>query len=92
MRFTVADNVAWVRGLDFTVDDEDTYVMVVPDGHPLQLTGVGALIWDCAVSGDEVLAQVTQATGASRGEIEHDVRVFVDDLVARGLLIRTDAR
>ena len=92
MRFTVADNVAWVRGLDFTVDDEDTYVMVVPDGHPLQLTGVGALIWDCAVSGDDVLAQVTQAIGASTAEIEHDVRVFVDDLVARGLLIRTDAR
>jgi hypothetical protein len=81
-----------VRGLDFTVDDEDTYVMVVPDGHPLQLTGVGALIWDCAVSGDDVLDQVTQATGASRAEIEHDVRVFLDDLVQRDLLIRADAR
>lgn len=91
MRFTVADNVAWVSGLHFTADDEDTYVMVVPDGHPLQLTGVGALIWDCAVSGDDVLDLVTQATGASTAEIEHDVRVFLDELVQRGLLIRTDA-
>jgi len=90
VRFVVPDNVAWVRGVDFTTEDTSTYVMVVPHGHPAALTGVGAAIWDLAVTGEDVIEGIAGAVGQDPADIAAEVRAFVTDLMARGFLMQID--
>lgn len=90
MRFDVPDNVAWVRGVDFTTDDTSIYVMVVPHGHPAALTGVGAIMWDLAVTGEDVIAGIAGAVGQEPAVIASDVQAFTRDLVARGFLVQIE--
>ncbi len=72
------------------VDDGDAvYVAPLPDGPILVLRDVSALAWRgvCAADVDEMVRRVAQATGEAVADIDADLRAFVDELRARGLLV-----
>lgn len=69
--------------------DDVCYAALLPDGPPVLLRGSAAEIWRAAVRGGSVAsitADVADEIGVSARDIEFDVREFLDDLVARGLL------
>ena len=57
---------------------------------PLVLSGSGVAVWE-AVDGRRTLAEVVEAVAASYGlevvAVEAEVRVFVEELVGRGVLV-----
>ena len=63
------------------------------DELPLVLTGSGAAIWH-AVDGsgdvDEVIRTVAGEFGLPTETVEPDVRAFLEDLAARGLIVPQD--
>lgn len=88
-RLRPAPDVAWT-------EDPDTSEPVValgrvPDGRPILLREVSALIWLMLVETEDpaqVAADLLDAfPHIPPAEVEGSVRAFVDDLVARGLLV-----
>lgn len=71
------------------VHAETVYVAPLPDGPILVLEGVAALIWRAAVSMDreDAIAEVAARTDSEVALIRHDVDAFLDDMVARGLVV-----
>ena len=69
--------------------DDRIYVARLPQGPLIALEGTAALIWEEAQGVDvaAVAERVAEHTGAVAGEIERAVRVFIEDLVSRGLLV-----
>jgi hypothetical protein len=61
----------------------------LPDGPIVVLEGVAALIYRVLADGtsDDWVAAVADAVGESRDEVAPAVEAFVDDLLARGLLV-----
>jgi hypothetical protein len=67
------------------------YVAVLPNGPMIVLTGTASVIWNEIDDGtEESLADRVAAAvgGVAALDIEPDIRVFVDDLVAQGFLER----
>ncbi|MDO5534751.1 MAG: PqqD family protein [Propionibacteriaceae bacterium] len=87
MRYAAPDNLAYVVADEFDPDDENVYLMLVPDGHPSILNGTGAFIFLAAVAGDDLIAATAAAAGVPADEVAADVTAFVDDLVQRGYLV-----
>lgn len=75
------------------IPDEETsttvYVATMPDGPILVLQDEAGLIWLEATrsSPDDWLGRVARRAEASEAEVEPSARSFVDDLVARQLLV-----
>lgn len=86
MRFSVADDVAWVSQDDLDDGDEPmAYVTRVPGGPPILLEGSGCVVWLALADGgtlEEITAAAAQMTGAAVAEISEDVATLVDQLVA----------
>lgn len=76
-------------GVGVVVVAEVVYAAPLPDGPIAVLEGVAAFIWHAALAGerDDVAAQVAAATGRDVAEVGAAVEGFLDDLVARGLLM-----
>ncbi|MFC7489209.1 MULTISPECIES: hypothetical protein [unclassified Knoellia] len=74
------------------VDAQLVYLMRAPDGPPVVLQDVSAVIWLLAADGeDDVAAAVGEVVGRDRGQVETEVEKLLDDLIVRGLLtIRND--
>lgn len=86
--YRVAPDVAWVRVAH--TSEPQAVAARVPDGPPLALHGTSAVIWLIAVEGGnatEVVDRVALVTGEHPETVEGAVLEFLDDLVARGLLI-----
>lgn len=86
MRFSIADDVAWVSQDDLDAADEPTaYVTRVPGGPPILLEGSSCVVWLALSDGgtlDEITTAAAEMTGASVDEIRDDVATLVDQLVA----------
>lgn len=61
-------------------------LMPLPDGSPVILQGVAALIWLAASEGRDVVPVVADQVGLPPEQIEEVTLSFIDDLVRRGLL------
>jgi hypothetical protein len=84
--YAVADRVGVVIDLD------DVYVARLPDGPILSLTGAAALVWRAALDGPTqgIADRVAAAAGLPVGDIADDVTVFVETLLAGGLLVEAE--
>ncbi|MEV7618635.1 PqqD family protein [Microbacterium sp. NPDC089321] len=71
----------------------ELYVARLPDGPIIALDEVSALIWRSAGTGSraDVIATVAEATGEKPDAIAQYIHAFLDDLVARGLLVASAA-
>ena len=61
-------------------------------GNMHQLNLVGAEVWklcDGSLGVDEIVGDILSRFDAGRGEIAEDVQAFVDDLLEKGLLVKT---
>ena len=68
---------------------EAIYLAPLPDGPILVLEGVAAMIFDEATNGDRenLVDRVLGRVDGPTDEIAFHVDAFLDDLVARGLLV-----
>ena len=76
-------------------DDAETpqvFLMPLPDGPPVVLHDVSAVIWVLAADGEaDVAGAVSHVVGRRRQEVNHDVTRHLEDLVSKGLLaVRSD--
>ena len=88
--------MSWQRPLGFaTVRDEDALWVLQSDrGVIVQLDPVAAAIWQSAIgasNASEVIEELARHNGWEPHVIEEHVVRFLDDLVERGLLERSDA-
>lgn len=69
------------------VPTAQVFLMSLPDGTPVLLTGAGATIWILAADGEpDVAAAVGEAVGMPRDSVADDVEKYLVELVAQGLL------
>lgn len=90
MRYSVPDRLGFVYGNEQTASSGAIYLMPLPDGVPVVLTGTAALIWETAVTAESLtdareLADVLTA-GRATEQIVSDTLDFLAQLVAEGLL------
>lgn len=94
--YVVADKVAWVDAEDLGKERAAVYVARIPQGPPIVLEGPAWAVWTAVTEGvggdDEVVARVTDLTGLGADEVGPDVRAFLADLLAQGLLARQASR
>lgn len=88
MSYWPPSDLAWV--FDEAADEPTLYLMHVPDGVPLVLTGTAALIWLFAVEGEDVVQALTEVIADPPPDLAETTYAYLDDLVARGLLVRED--
>lgn len=70
------------------VDELVVFLMHLPDGPPVALEALAALIWLVAADGaEDVPAVVADQTDRSVEEMRDQVNDYLDDLVERGLLV-----
>jgi hypothetical protein len=92
VRYRVPRRLGHVVVDDIASAPATVFLMDLPDGPPLVLRDSAALIWLVAAEGDSDVARtVADVVGRSLTEIEPEVADYLDDLVARGLLERSDA-
>ena len=75
-------------GVVAPADGVSVYLARLPDGPVLVLEGVAATIWREATTGPEQgwVARVASAFDEAEEDVDADVRGFVADLEARGVL------
>lgn len=90
MSYGIPPGLAWVA--DHPVADvaPTLFLMHVPDGVPLVLTGTAALIWLFAAEGEDVVEALTEVIADPPPDLAETTYAYLDDLVARGLLVRED--
>ena len=94
MRFDVPRRVAHVvadgdEPPEVSPQDPELYLMRLPNGPPVRLSGTAAVIWLVASAGeDDVVEAVARLVQREPVDIEPDVTTYLDLLVADGLLER----
>ncbi|GAA6524419.1 hypothetical protein [Intrasporangium sp. DVR] len=96
MRFAVPRRVAYVMhgeppegSPQPSPENPELYLMRLPDGPPVMLSGTAAVIWLVASAGEEdVVDGVARLVAREPVEIEPDVLRYLDLLVVDGLLER----
>lgn len=86
MRYRVPRRLGWVEPPGGVNDQLVVYLMQLPDGLPLALSGPAALIWLTAIETSDVATAVAEAMGQARAAVAADVEPFVRNLIAQGLL------
>lgn len=82
-RVVVPPAVAYVN------DDEAVYVAMVPEGPIRVVEGAGAIIWNAIGDGrrvSQIVTAVAAIAGLTEDEVGVDVRSFLGDLRALGLV------
>ncbi len=76
-------------GVVATADGEHVFLAQLPDGPVLVLDGVAATIWTEATTGPDQgwVGRVASVFDETEEDVEGDVRRFVADLEARGILV-----
>lgn len=88
MSYRVPPTIAW-----HVAEDESelvVYLMPLPDGDPVALQSVGALVWIAAHEGQDVLATVAEATGEEPEAIRRTIENYLEYLVRTRLLEETE--
>ena len=68
-------------------DPAQVFLMQVPRGHPLVLTGSTAVIWLLAADGaDDVVEAVKNVLDVGSADVDREVTSCLEGLVSRGLL------
>ena len=77
------------HGVAVVEDDLVVYAAPLPDGPILVLDGGAAAIWieACAGERSSLAERVAAATGVPVDTVRPEVEAFVDELLARGLLV-----
>ena len=86
MIYVVPARVSWVLMENSDRSDPDLYLMRVPDGEPVLLSGTAALIWVLAAEGEDALGGLADMVDLSVDDIAEGTVAFLTVLVARGLL------
>lgn len=86
MKYRVPGDVAWLSGHDLVETDDAVYVMRVPDGVPVVLSGTASLIWELAVAGESVVDAVAEGLAVADEHVAGDVQRFLTQLCDHGLL------
>lgn len=90
MKYAVPNDVAWVTD-EYDQDEiPAVYLMVLPDGEPLVLTGTAALIWILAAEGEDVAPALRAVITDPPPDLEETTTRYLADLVARHLLVAED--
>ena len=88
MSYRIPRRLAWVvRPPAGDRQDAAAYLLVLPDGDPLVLTGTAALLW--VLAGDrepDVPGALADLLGVPRDEVAETSLAYLRDLVDRGLL------
>ena len=91
MRYAVPDRLGFVYGTEQTASSGAIYLMALPDGVPVVLTGTAALIWETAVTDSSLtdprgLADAV-TSGRATEQIVADGYAYVGtvDTVLRGM-------
>ena len=79
--YRVPDDVAWID------KGEELYLTTVPDGTTVLLRDTARLIWLVAVTVATSLTRLRTSSTSPPSRSQHEVDAFVDDLIARGLLV-----
>ena len=86
MRYSIADDVAWVSQDDLDAGEEPTaYVARVPGGPPILLEGSSCVVWLALAEGGtmtQIIEAAAEMAGATVDDITDDVETLVDQLVA----------
>lgn len=91
MKYRIPPRLAHVIVDTKPSDPPDVFLMDLPDGPPLVLRESAAMIWILAAEGgSDVPGLVAQGVGRTVREIGGEVSEYLADLVARGLLERSD--
>ena len=84
-RFGVPRRVAFVVHEDS--EAPEVFLMRLPDGPPVVLRDISAVIWSLAADGEpDVVGAVSRAVGVARQEVEDHVVGHLRHLAAQGLL------
>lgn len=87
MSYEVPEALAYCFASEADPADQRVFLVTLPDGHPVVLTGSAAVIWSVAASGvADVVAAVADDFKLEPVTIQADVEAFLADAVARGLL------
>lgn len=85
MPYDVPTRLAFVVPDD--VETPQVFLMPLPDGPPVVLHDISAVIWVLAADGEaDVAAAVGEVVGVSPDEVEGDVAQHLEELVAKRLL------
>lgn len=90
MRYCAPRGLAWVSHEAGEGAAISLYLMHLPDGIPLVLTGTAALIWLLAIDGEDVPAALAEAVADPPPDLVETTNAYLEDLVVRGLLVRED--
>jgi hypothetical protein len=83
--FSVPPRLAFVIADD--VDAPQVFLMPLPDGPPVVLNNISAVIWMLAADGEEdVAGAVAAVVDMKPEEVRDDVDGYLADLVSRSLL------
>ena len=91
--YRIAPDVAWVEARTAGHDSSEVFLARMPDGPPLVLQGSAWLVWSVVAEHadlDDVVAQIATHTSSTPETVAPDVEVFLERLVAQGLLRRED--
>lgn len=89
MIYSVPRDIAWA--IDENHGDPVLYLMRVPDGTPLALTGTAGLIWLLAIEEDDVVGALNEVICDPPADLDQITRAYLDDLTSRGLLVREES-
>lgn len=98
--YGIADRVGYLTdvpneaGADPRVAEATVYAARLPDGPVVALHDSAALIWAATASGGtahQIVTATARAAQVPSEAIEHDVVDFIEDLVDRGLVVRSEA-
>lgn len=90
MIYRVSDDVAWVAGCDFVPDDDDIYLMVVPDGLPSVMNGPGAVVFRAVAEGRDPVEAAVEVSGLPAEGLADGIRGFLRELEQRRYIRRVD--
>ena len=92
--YEIAPDVAWIDAQAAGQNSTEVFATVMPDGPPLVLQGSAWLVWTVVAEHaelDDVVAQVATLTSSEPDAVAPEVEVFLERLVAQGLLRRNGA-
>lgn len=88
MSYSIPEDLAWIIEQNDPALPPELYLMRVPDGIPLVLTGTAALIWLFAADGEDVPVALAEVIVDPPPDLVVTTHAYLDDLVERGLLVR----
>ena len=87
MTYRVPHRLAWVVEAGAASEPTRVVIMLLPNGEPMILEGVSALIWLLACETSDVPQALFEIVGRPPDEITAETEAFLADLVGRGVLV-----